>query len=429
MKITIVGTGYVGLVSAVGLAELGHRVFCVDTDPQKIEILKSGRATFYEPGLDKLLKKNLANRRLSFTVSLAQVIDQSEIIFICVGTPPQPDGSADLTYVKQVAASIQTLSKQGKIVVTKSTVPIGTGAMLEQILNKKPGRVFEAVSCPEFLREGQAVYDFFHPDRIVVGADKQSVGFKVINLFSAVKTHKMVTSRETAELIKYAANAFLATKISFINEISNVCEKTGADVEEVAKGMGLDKRINPYFLKAGIGYGGSCFPKDVRALRQLSGGNGYNFRLLKAVIEVNNKQRQLFFEKIKKVLGSLEGKKIGVLGLAFKGNTDDVRESAAVDLIKKLVKAKAKVSCFDPQAVANARLVLNGRIRYCANAYETMEQADALIIATEWPQFAKLDFKKVKKLLRQPIIFDGKNLLNHQLIKKAGFSYYSVGRS
>lgn len=427
MKIIVIGTGYVGLVSAVGLAELGHQVFGVDTNQKKIDTLLKGKEPFYEPGLGSLLKKSLKSSRLTFTPKLAAVINKAPIIFICVGTPPQKDGSADLSYVKQVANDIGKLAKTGKIVVTKSTVPVGTGAMIEKILKKKNGRVFHAVSCPEFLREGKAIYDFFNPDRIVVGATKESIGYKVMNLFSKIKTHKIVTRRETSELIKYASNAFLATKISFINEIANLCEKVSADVEEVAKGMGLDKRIGPAFLKAGIGYGGSCFPKDVRALRQLAGGTGYNFRLLKSVIEVNNKQRKLFIEKIKKVMGNLNRKTVTVLGLAFKDNTDDIRESAAIDIVRVLQQAGAKVKVYDPEAMVNAKCVLHKKTVFCESPYAALENSQAMIVATEWPIFGDLSWDRVRVLMKRPIIFDGKNLINKERVKKLGFKYYPIG--
>lgn len=428
MKITIIGTGYVGLVTGVGLAELGHQIFCVDTDPAKIKMLSQGQEIFYEPDLSKLLKKNLKSGRLIFTTNLAEVINKAQIVFICVGTPPKKDGSADLCYVLKVAADINKCAASGKIIVTKSTVPVGTGELLEKVLNSKNGRIFTAVSCPEFLREGRAIYDFFHPDRIIAGAAKESVGFKVINLFSKIKAHKMVTSRETAELIKYASNAFLATKISFINEISNICEQVKANVDKVACGMGYDARINPHFLKAGIGYGGSCFPKDVRALRQIAGCKGYNFRLLKAVIEVNNQQKKIFIEKIKKNLGNLKGKAVAVLGLAFKDNTDDIRESAAIDIIKALIKAGARVKVYDPQAMVNAKKVLANSVAFCSSPEEAAAQSIALIIVTEWPEFAKLDWQKIKNLMKNPVIFDGKNLLDKNKMNKLKFKYYSVGR-
>jgi len=428
MKIIVIGTGYVGLVSAVGLAELGHTVYGVDTDQKKIDTLLAGKEPFYEPGLARLLKKNLKAGKINFTNSLASVINKSNFVFICVGTPPQKDGSADLSYVKQVAGDIAKYAKAGKIVVTKSTVPVGTGEMVEHILNKKNERKFHAVSCPEFLREGRAIYDFFNPDRIVVGATKPSIGYKVMNLFIKINTHKIVATRETSELIKYASNAFLATKISFINEIANLCERLGADVDEVAKGMGYDKRIGQSFLKAGIGYGGSCFPKDVRALRQLSGGSGYNFRLLKSVIEVNSKQRKFFIDKIKKELGSLNNKTVTILGLAFKDNTDDIRESAAIDVAKSLQKAGARVKVYDPEAMINAKCVLHKKTIFCDSPYSALEGSQAMIIATEWPIFADLNWDRVKVLMKKRIIFDGKNLVDKEKAIKAGFKYYPIGK-
>ena len=427
MKISIIGTGYVGLVSAVGLAELGHQVWAVNRTPEKIAKLQQGELIFFEPGLDKLLRKNLKNKRLYFTTDFAAAVNNSDFVFICVGTPPKADGSADLSAVKVVAGQIAQAARKNLIVINKSTVPVGTGRLVEKIL-KSNGHKFEVVSCPEFLREGRAVYDFLNPDRIVVGATKQAVGRKVMSLFAKLKTHKVVTTRETAELIKYAANAFLATKISFINEIANVCEKVGANVEQVAQGIGLDKRINPYFLKAGIGYGGSCFPKDVKALKQIAGSMGYDFKLLKAVIEVNNGQRQNFINKIKKELVSLAYKNIAVLGLAFKDNTDDIRESAAIDIVRALEKAGATIKTYDPEAMATAKRVLSRKTDFCDSAYAAAAKADALVIATEWPAFAGLNWAKVKQLMKGKIIFDGKNLLDQAKVEKLGFKYFSVGK-
>ncbi len=428
MKITIIGTGYVGLVTGVGLAELGHQVFCVDTDPDKIKTLGRGEETFYEPSLGQLLRKNLKSGRLQFTTNLAVVINQSQFIFICVGTPSLANGSADLSYLKSAAASIKRLAKGGKVVVIKSTVPVGTNKMIAKMLNQNSAKLFAVVSCPEFLREGKAVSDFFNPDRLVVGATKESVAFKVINLFTKVKTHKLITDWETAELIKYAANAFLATKISFINEIANICERTGANVSDVAKGMGLDKRINPYFLRAGIGYGGSCFPKDITSLMHIATCQGYNFRLLKSVIEVNENQRKIFVDKINKVLGGVRGKTIAVLGLAFKDNTDDVRKSAAIGLVKQLDRLGAVLNCYDPQAMANAKKELPAGVKYGRSAYDILTAASAVVIATEWSDFTTLDWLKVKRLMKQPIIFDGKNLLDPKSLASLKFKYYSVGR-
>ena len=429
MKITVIGIGYVGLVTGVGLAELGHTVYCVDTIKEKIDLLKKGQASFYEPDLEKLLKKNINGKRLMFSHSLAEVINKTDFLFICVGTPPQADGSADLSYIYSVADQIKKLANRSKVVVVKSTVPVGTNVKIQNLLSKSKKAKFSVVSCPEFLREGRAIHDFFNPDRLVVGSDNQKSAKAVADLFKKVKGQRVITKRETAELIKYASNAFLATKISFINEISNLCDKVKADVSVVALGMGLDKRINPYFLQAGLGYGGSCFPKDVKALRQISGGHGYDIKLLKAVIEVNTKQRKIFMEKIERVLGDLAGKKIGLLGLAFKDNTDDIRESAAIDLAKYLVKAGASVKAYDAKAAVNAKKVLGNKVVFAGSAYEAVKNVDAAIIATEWPEFAKLDWTRVKKLMKQPIIFDGKNLLDPEKMKRSKFDYYSVGRA
>jgi len=428
MKILVIGTGYVGLVTATGLAELGHQVTAVDIDFKKINKLKKGIMPFFEPALKPLVIRNIQKQRLFFNINLKNFLDKSQFIFICVGTPPKRDGSADLKYIKQVVRVIGQNIKESKIIINKSTVPIGTGLIIKKIIKKYfPGEI-NVVSCPEFLREGRAVSDFFHPDRIVIGSDNQKAIELVANLFKKIKTEKLKTTLESAELIKYAANAFLATKISFINEIANLCEKVKADVQIVATGMGLDKRIGPSFLKAGIGYGGSCFPKDIRALKQIAGGNGYHFRLLKAVIEVNYFQRLVILKKIKLIYPRLKNKIVCVLGLAFKDLTDDVRESAAIEIIKKLIKQGAKIQAFDPQAMINAKKVLNYRIKYCQNAYEACKNAQFLIIATEWPQFKKLNWQKIKHLMKNDIILDGRNLLDKQKIEKLGFKYIGVGR-
>lgn len=428
MKIIVVGTGYVGLVTAAGLCELDHQVVAVDVDQQKIAKLKKGIMPFYEPDLKKIVLKNLRKRRLSFNNSLKNHLKDSLFIFICVGTPPKKDGSADLKYIRQVANEIGDNIKDYKIIINKSTVPVGTGYWLKRIIKKKFHDNFSIISCPEFLREGRAVWDFFHPDRLIIGGEDKKAIKLVANLFNKIKTKKLKTTLETAELIKYASNAFLATKISFINEIANLCEKVEANVEVVALGMGLDKRIGQSSLKAGLGYGGSCFPKDVRALKQLAGGHGYKFHLLKSVIEVNRKQKLIFLNKIKEVFSNLKNKKIAILGLAFKDNTDDIRESAAIEIIKKLQRKGAIISVFDPRAMTNAKRVLDKKIKYCQNPYEACQNAQLLIIATEWPQFKKLNWLKIKKLMKNDIIFDGKNLLDQEVIKKFNFRYYSVGR-
>lgn len=428
MKITIIGTGYVGLVTGVGLSELGHTVYCVDTDEEKIKLLEHGKEPFFEPDLGRLLKKNIKAKRLFFTKSLKDVLNKTSFVFICVGTPQKRNGSADLSYLFEAAEQIKKLSIGGKIIIIKSTVPVATGDKMESILNESNNAHFEVASCPEFLREGRAIYDFFNPDRIVVGSKKYSLCLRILNLFAKIKTHKISVSRETAELIKYASNAYLAAKISFINEIGNICEHVGANVDDVANGMGLDKRINPHFLKAGIGYGGSCFPKDVKALKYLSSDGGYNFRLLRAVIEVNNKQRKLFFNKIKNHFGDLRNKKVALLGLSFKDNTDDIRESAAIDIANNLIKHGAKLYCHDPRAMENAKKVLKKKVEYSACAYDIMDGAEALVIATEWPQFSALDWKRIKKLMKYPIIFDGKNILDKQLLIRLGFKIINMGK-
>lgn len=428
MKILVIGTGYVGLVTAAGLAELGHQVTAIDVDFKKINKLKKGIMPFFESALKPLVIRNLRKQRLFFNTNLKNHLNKNQFIFICVGTPPKKDGSANLKYIKQAARAIGQNIRESKIIVNKSTVPVGTGQLIKKIIKKYYQGEISVVSCPEFLREGRAVYDFFHPDRIVIGSEDQEAIKAVANLFKKIKTEKLKTPLETAELIKYAANAFLATKISFINEIANLCEKVKTDVEVVAQGMGLDKRIGPSFLKAGIGYGGSCFPKDIRALKQIAGGYGYHFQLLKAVIEVNRHQRLVILKKIKLIYPKIKNKIVGVLGLAFKGLTDDIRESAAIEIIKKLIKRGAKIQTFDPQAMANAKKVLDSRLKYCQNAYEASKNAQLLIIATEWPQFKKLNWKKIKRLMKNDIILDGRNLLDKEKMEKLGFRYIGVGR-
>ena len=427
MKISIIGTGYVGLVTAVGLSELGHQVWAVNRTPEKIEKLKRGELIYYEPGLAPLLKRNLKRRRLHFTNDFALAINNSDFVFICVGTPSRKDGGADLSQIKYAAKQIVKSAKKNLIIIDKSTVPVGTGRLVKKILNKNHHK-FEIVSCPEFLREGKAMPDFFHGDRIVVGADSKKIAQKVMKIFAKLKCVKMITDLETAEMIKYASNAFLATKISYINEIANVCEKLGANVDEVARGMGYDRRINPYFLKAGIGYGGSCFPKDVKALKQIAVDINYNFRLLKAVTEVNNQQRKLVVKKAKEMLGNLSNKVVTVLGLAFKDSTDDIRESAAIDIVKWLSQAGAKVKVYDPQAGANAARKLKNLVQFCNNPYLALTASELLIIATEWPMFKDLNWLKVKKLMKKRNIIDGKNLLDVDKIKKLGFKYVGIGR-
>ncbi len=431
MNIVVVGTGYVGLVSGACLAEINHTVTCVDVDAEKIERLKQGIIPIYEPGLEAVVKQNVASGRLKFTLDLPSVLDEADAVFIAVGTPPKEDGSADLRFVYQVAETLSANLKKYTVSVNKSTVPVGTGREVEEIIKKSYDGEFDVVSCPEFLREGSAVKDFMNPDRIVIGASSDRAAKVILDVFAPTKGEKVVTSVESAELIKYASNAFLATKISFINEIAQICERTGADIEEVAYGVGLDERIGPRFLHAGIGWGGSCFPKDVHALDQIGGEHGYDFKLLKAVIEVNNFQREHMVQRMKDHFGGdLKGKRIGVLGLAFKANTDDVRESAAIDIVKLLAAAGADIIAFDYHATENAkRELVDVALEYAEDVYAVAEKADAVIIAAEWSEFRELDWAKMKETMNTPVVFDGRNLLKPGRMRdELGFTYIAVGR-
>lgn len=431
-KIAIIGTGYVGLVTGACFAEMGQEVICIDKIQDKIEKLKKGVVFIYEPGLEEIVKRNIKKKRLSFSANLGQSIQEAKIIFICVGTPSDKNGKPNLSYIKDVAHEIGKNIKEPKIIVTKSTVPIGTGKnLVAQIVSKYFKGNFEIASNPEFLREGSAVSDFLGPDRIVIGVNSSKTAKALLELYKDINCPKIVTTVESAEMIKYAANAFLATKISFINEIANICEKSGADVREVARGVGLDKRIGKHFLRPGIGYGGSCLPKDVRGLRHLAGTNGYRFKLLESVIAINNYQKKRIIEKIRNVFHpqGLQNKTIAVLGLAFKDNTDDIRYSAAIDIIKKLQKLGAEIRTFDPKAMENAKIALNHKIEFCQSPYEAVKDADLIMIATEWSQFKKLNWKKIKNLLNKPIIVDGRNLLDPVKMKKLGFRYIGIGRN
>ena len=427
-NITIIGTGYVGLVTGTCLAEIGNKVFCIDIDKTRIENLKKGIVPFYEPGLKELIENNIKNQRLFFDTNLALTVPQSEIIFITVGTPAQENGEADLSYVEKAAEDIGKNLKKYAVVVIKSTVPPKTCRRIKEVIRKYSNQPFDIVSNPEFLREGSAVLDFMKPDRIVIGRESEKAENVMKELYQPLKSPIIATNLESSEMIKYASNAFLATKISFINEIANVCERIGADVEEIAKGMGFDPRIGKEFLKAGIGYGGSCFPKDVQALRQSAGLNGYNFCLLKSVIEVNSNQRKLIIKKMEKLLGGLKNRTITVWGLAFKADTDDIRESAAVEIIELLLGKGAKIRAYDPIAGKNAKRELSEEIIFCDDSYEAIEGSDALLIATEWEEFKKVDFEKIKEILKEPNIIDGKNIYNPEKMKKMGFNYVGIGR-
>ena len=433
MHIGVIGTGYVGLVTGACFAEFGVAVTCIDKDEKKIKALKKGEIPFYEPGLEDLVKKNVKNGRLTFSTKIQDAIENCLVIFIAVGTPPRGDGSADMRYVEEVAAEIAQNISGYKVIVTKSTVPVGTGARLRRIISKKLREQidFDIVSNPEFLREGAAIDDFMRPNRVVIGASSQQAIAIMKDLYSPlylIETPFVVTTIETAELIKYASNSFLAVKISFINEMANLCEKVGADVHMVAKGMGLDQRIGSKFLHPGPGYGGSCFPKDTRALLRIARERGYPFKVLDSVIEVNEQQKERMVKKISEKVGDLRGKTIGMLGLSFKPNTDDIRESSAIAIIEGLMAQGAKVKAFDPAAMAEARAVLP-QVEYVEDAYTVAKGSDALVLATEWNQFRRLDLQKVKELLKHPVFIDLRNVYDPDRMKKMGFDYTCVGRA
>ncbi len=432
MNICVVGSGYVGLVTGVCLADFGMHVVGVDKDHAKIEALSRGKVPIYEPGLETLVQKNMEEGRLRFSTDLGPAIEEAQAVFIAVGTPPMADGSADLTFIREVAASIAQHLNGYKIIVTKSTVPIGTGRMIEAIVREGAGsrHKFAVVSNPEFLREGSAIEDFMHPDRVVIGTKDPRAAELMKDVYSplaAADVPFIVTDVETAELIKYASNGFLATKISFINEVAQICEAWGANVEVVSKGMGLDNRIGPKFLSAGPGYGGSCFPKDTRAAAQIARDQGLRFRIIEAVLEVNEVTQKRMIEKIENALGEIAGKTIAVLGLSFKPNTDDMRESPALPIVQGLLDRGATVRAFDPEAMEGCK-PLFPTVVYCENAYETADGADALVIVTEWNQFRKLELDRLLELLRQPVVIDLRNLYDPEKMAAAGFHYVSIGR-
>jgi len=435
MNLVIIGTGYVGLTTGVGYATLGHQVACVDIDGSKIAKLDLGEVPFYEPGVQSALNDMQEQGRIVFTTDLKSVIDGADVIMIGVGTPSKSMGEADLSAIHAVAGQIGKLLKHEAVIVMKSTVPVGTNKIVIDEIRRamnESGRealtsLINIVSLPEFLREGSALSDFLEPERIVIGSEDEVATEIVDRLHEKVSAPRVKTSLESAELIKYAANAFLATKISFINEIANLAERVGADVRDISKGIGLDSRIGPYFLRAGIGYGGSCFPKDVSALAQISGSNGYSFKLLSSVIEVNNKQRDIFFKQIQSVLGPLKGRKIAVWGLAFKPNTDDIRESAAVDITQRLVARGAEVVAYDPIAAENAKRVLPDSVEFAPTAVDATTGAEALVVLTEWPEFQEVSFPTIKSRMIDPVIFDGRNCLAGKRLDKQGFAYFGVG--
>ncbi|NPV76594.1 MAG: UDP-glucose/GDP-mannose dehydrogenase family protein [Anaerolineae bacterium] len=429
-KICVIGTGYVGLVTGTCFADLGNDVVCLDVDETRIERLKNGIMPIYEPGLQQLVSQNEKAGRLTFTTNYQEALQGAEFAFIAVGTPSGVDGEADLQYVRSAAEAIADHIDKKILVVNKSTVPVGTGDWVADIIKKRrAGKPleFSVISNPEFLREGSAINDFMYPDRVVLGSTDRAAASKVAQLYLTLRCPIMITDLRTAEMIKYASNAFLATRISFINEIANICEELGADVRDVALGMGYDKRIGSAFLDAGLGWGGSCFPKDVKALAHMAALHGTQPQLLQAVMDINRNQRRRVIYKLRKALGSLNESVIGVLGLSFKPNTDDIREAPALELIHLLQNEGAIIKGYDPQAMENAAQVLK-RVKLCENPYQVAEGADALVLATEWNEFKQIDFDRIYQSMKKPIIMDGRNLWDGEKLRSMGFTYYGVGR-
>lgn len=429
MTITVIGHGYVGLVSAAVFADLGNDVWVVGRTPEKIEKLKKGITPFFEPGLAELVQHNLSAGRLHFTLRYDEAVCNSKIIFICVGTPSKTNGEADLSSVFEAAAEIAKNLRSYSVVVTKSTVPVGTNRKVAQIIKKNISKKihFDIASCPEFLREGSALSDTLAPDRIVIGADSEKAKELLLDLHKAIDGERIVTSIETAEMIKYVSNALLATKISFANAMSFICEQVSADVELVLTGVGLDKRLGRMFLYPGVGFGGSCFPKDVKALIAVAKHHNYDFTLLKAVHQVNQEAKDKFVEKVVKTLGNVNGKTLAVWGLSFKPNTDDMREAPSIDILEKLEQKGARIKAFDPVAMENAARVLPN-VTYCRSPKEAALGADALLLLTEWNEFKQLDLLEIKKVMKRPYLFDGRNIYDPAKVKKMGFIYKGIGR-
>ena len=432
MNISIIGCGYVGLVTGVCLASIGHRVLCVDSDQEKIKKLKANHVPIYEPGLDALMREAMKKKRLSFCGSVREATKKTDVIFIAVGTPSKKNGEADLTYVENVAQQIAVNMTSYKLIVEKSTVPAETGKRIERTIRlnlpKRSKTIpFDVASNPEFLREGSAISDFMKPDRVVIGVESERAEKILREIYQPLNPHIVVTNINSAEIIKHASNSFLATKISFANALAQICDRVGADVLKVAEGMGYDKRIGKSFLRAGIGYGGSCFPKDVDAFIRLSERSGYRFNLLKEVRQVNEDQKELFVRLIEDKLWILKDKVIGVLGLAFKPDTDDMRNAPSLDIIAALQKEGAKVKAYDPQAMGQARGMLK-KVTFCKDPYTLAKGCDCLLLLTEWDEFKKLNFKKIKPLMRQTIVFDGRNLYHSDHLNAMGYEYYGIGR-
>jgi UDPglucose 6-dehydrogenase len=433
MRITVLGTGYVGLVTAAGLAEFGHPVVGADKDAAKIEKIRSGVSPIYEPGLEDLLKRNMASGRLSFVSDVGRAIREADVIFVCVGTPQDEEGRADMSQIEEVSRMIAENLNGYKLVVEKSTVPVRTSAWIKRVITlyRKGDQAFDIASNPEFLREGAAVGDFLNPDRIIIGVETDKARALLGGIYDRFRDRLLFTNIDTAELIKHASNSFLATKISFINMIADLCEKTDADVEQVALGMGLDPRIGCQFLKAGLGYGGSCFPKDVKALAKIGEDLGVNMDLLKETEKINRERIDRFCEKIRRALWILKDKTIAVLGLAFKPETDDIREASAIKIIHELLREGARVRLYDPQAADNMKEIFPDeppRVVYCGNPYEAAEGANALLLVTEWEEFRRLDLEKIKTLMTNAIIIDGRNVFDPADVRARGFEYASIGR-
>ena len=429
MKIAVIGVGYVGLVTANCLAKLGNNVTGIDSDTRKINMLKKGISPIYEPGLDELLQENIKKKKISFTGSIAEGIKNAEIIFICVGTPPKPNGDADLSSVENSSREIAENMREYKLIVGKSTVPVNTGEWIKRTvkLYNKKNVSFDVASNPEFLREGTAIDDFLNPDRIVIGVESEKAKELLLELYRQIKAPKLVTNIQTAELIKHASNSFLAMKISYINALSKICEKTGADIIKIAEGMGYDKRIGKSFLNAGPGYGGFCLPKDVNAFIYIAEKFGYDFELLKSVEKINDEQKKSIVKKIEEAVWILKDKTIGVLGLSFKPNTDDIRFSPAMEIVEELIKHGAKVKVYDPVSMEKAKQELPELI-CCKDPYEVCKNSNALAVLTDWDEFKKLDLGKIKKLLKTPIFIDARNLYNPEELNELGFIYKGVGR-
>jgi UDPglucose 6-dehydrogenase len=429
MKIGIIGSGYVGLVTGACFSHLGHTVVCVDNDPKKLAMLEKGKSPIYEPGLEEMIKENVKRKRLSFSSKIEPVVRGCEVLFICVNTPPKDNGEADLSYVENVARSIANNLKEYRLIVEKSTVPVQTGEWIHKTIKsiQPKASLFDVASNPEFLREGSAIHDFLNPDRIILGVDSPKAQKIFKKLYEGVNAPILFTDLKSSELIKHASNSFLATKIAFINVVSRVCDAAGADIEMVAKGMGLDPRIGPSFLKAGIGFGGFCFPKDLAAFERMAEKLGVHFGILKEVLSSNEEQKLYFVRKISNSLWNLNNKTIAVLGLAFKPNTDDMRYAPSIDIINALQKEGAKIRAYDPESMEKSKSIFKD-VYFAKDAYDAVKNADALAIVTEWEEFAQLDMKKVKKLLKNPIIFDGRNIFNGKELTKLGFQYSGMGR-